>query len=94
MACACIRLLENLEEARRLSVTRHALRFGNVHYSEIKRIVEHELDRQQESAPAVTNCWSEQMPTFARSGTEYQERTDISWDTSVRTNEEATDATA
>jgi len=93
-ACACLRLLEQLDEDRRSSVTRHALRFGNVHLGEIKRIVENELDRHQEAAPTVTNCWTDHSPAFARSGEEYQQRVDTSWTTAARKETEVTHATA
>lgn len=94
MACYCLRLLAGLDEERRISVTKHALRFGNVHYSELKRIVERELDMQHEPDLSVSSCWGEQVPTFARSGFDYQQRVDSSWSTAARKLEEVAHANA
>ena len=96
MACSCLRLLTGLDEERRTSVTKHALRFGNVHYSELKRIVERGLDKQHEPEPSVSSCWGEHTPTFARSGFDYQQRVEPAWSGSsaARKSEEVAHANA
>jgi transposase len=79
IACSCMRLLESLPIERAITVTRHALAFGNVHYRELKRIVEHRLDESQAaSAPSLaSNAWSDPSPVFARTGEEYRERVNL-----------------
>ena len=79
VACACLKLLETLPSERATSVARHALSFGNVHYREIKRIIEHHLDapRLDTDMPQVSNAWGDAHPVFARTGEEYRERVDV-----------------
>ncbi len=78
-ACSCVRLLETLSPERAASVARHALRFGNVHYRELKRIVEYRLDQPRADADVsqVSNAWGDAQPVFARSGEDYRERVDV-----------------
>ena len=78
VACSCVTLLETLSPERARSVVRHALSFGNVHYGELKRIVEHDLDqpRSDVDMPLVTNVWGDAQPVFARTGEDYRERVD------------------
>jgi len=73
VACTSLRLLEGLDTDRAESVARHALRFGNVHYGEIRRIVEQELDLKRIDADAnqVSNAWGDSAPSFARSGDDF-----------------------
>jgi hypothetical protein len=72
-------LLETLSFERAASVTRHALSFGNIHYRELKRIVEYRLDqpRTDADAPQVSNAWGDAQPVFARTGEDYRERVDV-----------------
>ncbi|MBN2195158.1 MAG: hypothetical protein JW751_20235, partial [Polyangiaceae bacterium] len=79
IACSCVRLLETLSPERATSVARHALRFGNVHYRELKRIVESCLDQPRQDADElqVGNSWGDAPPVFARSGVDYRERVDV-----------------
>ena len=79
VACACLKLLETLPPERTTSVAQHALRFGNVHYRELKRIVEYGLDQQHaDMEPCqVSNAWGDTQPAFARSGEEYRDRVDV-----------------
>jgi transposase len=78
IACACLRLLESVSPERAERVARHALSFGNVHYGELKRIVEQRLDqRDLADAPPVSEVWGDRQPVFARSGADYRERVDV-----------------
>jgi len=79
VACSSVRLLETLPPERATRVARHALGFGNVHYGELKRIVEHGLDqpREDDDVPQVSNSWGDAQPIFARSGEDYRERVDV-----------------
>jgi transposase len=79
IACSSVRLLETLPPERATSVARHALAFGNVHYRELKRIVEYSLDqpRKDDGARHVSNSWGDAQPVFARSGEDYRERVDV-----------------
>jgi transposase len=72
-ACASLKLLETLSPERAECVARHALHFGNVHYIELKRIVEHELDRQHLDIdmPQVSSAWGDTWPAFARTGEDF-----------------------
>ena len=78
-ACSCLKLLETLSLKRATSVARHALSFGNVHYRELKRIVEHQLDQAQGDGGVLqaSNAWSDAQPVFARTGEDYRERVDV-----------------
>ena len=78
-ACSCLKLLETLSPERAMSVARHALNFGNVHYRELKRIVEHHLDQPQPDGGMlqVSNAWGSAQPVFARTGEDYRERVDV-----------------
>ncbi len=76
VACACLKLLEGLAPERIEGVARHALEFGNVHYGELKRIVENELDLRgaavgKAEADQASGGWASTQPEFARSGEEY-----------------------
>ncbi len=79
IACSCVRLLETLSPERAMSVTRHALSFGNVHYGELKRIVERHLDqsRTDTDVSSVSNAWDATPPIFARTGEDYRQRVDV-----------------
>ena len=79
IACSCVRLLEALSLERAVTVARHALKFGNVHYRELKRIVEHHLDEPDDAiAVSLTSiAWAEARPVFARTGEDYRERIDV-----------------
>lgn len=83
VVCASLKLLESLPPCRAESVADHALRFGNVHYGELRRIVERELDRAKAegSTLQVTNAWGDTLPSFARSGEEFLARVE-SWNSS------------
>ena len=79
IACSCVRLLETLSSERATAVARHALSFGNVHYRELKRIVEQRLEQSRDNAeaPQVTNVWGDSQPVFARTGEDYRQRIDV-----------------
>jgi transposase len=80
IACSCVRLLETLSPERATSAVRHALSFGNVHYRELKRIVEYRLDQPRADADMsqVSNAWGDdEQPVFARTGEDYRERIDV-----------------
>ena len=79
VACSSVRLLESLPAERASTVAQHALRFGNVHYRELKRIVGEGLDGAPCDAglAASLSSWGEVSPTFARSGEDYRERVDL-----------------
>jgi hypothetical protein len=75
-ACASLKLLETLSPERAESVARHALHFGNVHYGELKRIIEHDLDhrRLDIESTQVSHDWGDTWPAFARSGEDFLAR--------------------
>jgi len=77
VACNCLRLLEGLPAERSESVARHALEYGNVHFGEIKRIVDQKLEARDYAAPReqVSHGWGEAWPTFARHGEDFLEST-------------------
>ncbi len=86
VACTSLRLLESLGTERAESVACHALRFGNVHYGELKRIVKQELDLKciDVDALQISNVWGDSEPNFARSGAEFLARIDSRWTPSER----------
>lgn len=79
IACSCVRLLEALPLERAVTVARHALNFGNVHYRELKRIIEHHLGESDDAIAVslASHAWGDAQPVFARTGEDYLERIDV-----------------